>query len=113
MKFMFLLYGDPKVWETATPEFRAQTFAAHERLFRELEKTNGFVSGAELAPPQTARTLHDSDGKVLAVDGPFAEISEHLGGFYLIEAPDMAEAERLARMLPGNVEIRPVVENGA
>lgn len=108
MKFAFLLYGDSKVWENATPEERAEIYAAHGRFFETLTARNAFVAGQELALPEEAMTVRESDG--LAVAGPFTEVAEHLGGFYVVEARDMDDAVALARMLPGNVEIRPVVE---
>ena len=54
------------------------------------------------------------DGKRLVTDGPFAETREQLGGYYLIDAPDLDEAIDIAARIPGvrwgTVEIRPVME---
>jgi hypothetical protein len=65
-----------------------------------------------LAEPAAARTVRVRGGKTTAVDGPFAEAKEVLGGFNLIEAADMDEAVRIAAEFPwtrtGSVEIRPV-----
>ena len=60
----------------------------------------------------TATTVRVRDGKTIATDGPFAETKEALGGFYLIEAPDLDEAIAWAAKSPGAkcgaVEVRPV-----
>jgi len=54
------------------------------------------------------------DGKPIITDGPFAETREHLGGYFLIDAPNLDEAIRIAARIPGarkgTVEIRPVLE---
>jgi hypothetical protein len=54
------------------------------------------------------------DGKSIVTDGPFAETREHLGGYFLIDAPNLDEAIRIAARIPGarkgTVEIRPVLE---
>jgi hypothetical protein len=64
-----------------------------------------------LQDPPTAITLRIRNGATTVTDGPFAEIKEHLGGFVLIEAPDMAEAKAIVSTFPilryASVEIRP------
>jgi hypothetical protein len=64
-----------------------------------------------LREPSTAITLRIRNGATTATDGPFAEIKEHLGGFVLIEASDMAGAKAIASTFPilkyASVEIRP------
>ncbi len=69
-------------------------------------------SGARLAPASTATTLRAGG---LLTDGPFADTKEILGGFFLVEAPDLDSALELAARIPavrlgGSVEIRPLVE---
>ena len=53
------------------------------------------------------------DGKPLHTDGPFAETKEQLGGYYLVEARDLAEAKKVAAKIPaaryGSVEVRPIM----
>ncbi|KWV42747.1 hypothetical protein AS026_20580 [Rhizobium altiplani] len=64
-----------------------------------------------LHEPESAVTLRVRQGVTTATDGPFAEIKEHLGGFVLIDAADMEEAERIASTFPilkyASIEIRP------
>ena len=65
-------------------------------------------------PTSMATTVRVRDGKRAITDGPFAETKEQLGGFYIIEAPDLNGAIEAATMCPGaklgSVELRPVME---
>jgi hypothetical protein len=78
-------------------------------------KESGALLGAEqLSPADTATTVSVPGGQRLLTDGPFMETKEHLGGFYLIDAPDLDTALDWAARMPimryGRVEVRPVVE---
>jgi hypothetical protein len=72
------------------------------------------LGGEALAPTHTATTVRVRDGKVTAVDGPFAETKEQLAGFYAIEARDLDEAIEFASKIPparyGTIEVRPIRE---
>lgn len=76
--------------------------------------------GAALYPTTTATTVRVRGGKggeIVTSDGPFAETKEVLGGFYLLEAPDLDAAIALAAQIPaawtGCVEVRPVMDFAA
>lgn len=81
------------------------------------EAGSAITGGAALMPASTATTVRVAGGAkggdVLVADGPYAEAKEVLGGFYLLEAPDLDEALRLAALIPaawhGQVEVRPVL----
>ena len=66
-----------------------------------------------LKPTDTATTVRIRDGKTLPTDGPFAETKEQLGGYYLVDAPDLDTAIRWAAKCPsapsGSIEVRPVM----
>jgi hypothetical protein len=75
----------------------------------------GMVGGDQLHGPESATTVRVHDGETLTTDGPFADTKEVLGGFYLLDAPDLDGAIELAARVPaarmgGSVEVRPVVE---
>jgi hypothetical protein len=75
----------------------------------------GIKGGAQLQPATTATTVRVQDGRTLTTDGPFAEIKEALGGYYLLEADNLDSAIELAARVPaarmgGAVEVRPLVE---
>lgn len=114
MKYMLMLYGDPALEPApGTPAFDAMM----GEYFGLDEKTKGIatqLAGEGLQGVETATTLRKRAGKVETMDGPFADTREYLGGFYLIEAPDLDAALRFAAEIPaaryGSVEIRPVME---
>jgi hypothetical protein len=67
-------------------------------------------------PPQTATTVRVRNGETQLSDGPFAEIKEQLGGYYILDCEDLDTALRYAAMIPsaryGSVEVRPVMVMG-
>ncbi len=71
------------------------------------------VNGDGLEPPHTATTLRIRDGKRVVQDGPFADSKEQLGGYFIIDVPDLDAALEWAAKSPsasvGSVEIRPVM----
>jgi hypothetical protein len=71
------------------------------------------VSGSGLLPTSTATTVRTVNGSKTIHDGPFAETKEQLGGFYVIDVPDLDAAIAIAREVPiskdGSVEVRPLI----
>ncbi len=113
MRYAVLLYQDERVWTEATAEQREAYHAAH-RAFDEAARARAEVYGGEaLTSMVNATTLrHDTDGNRLVTDGPFAETIEQLGGFYLVEAPDLDTLTDLCDLLPHayTIEMRPVAD---
>ncbi|WGV16914.1 YciI family protein [Fuscovulum ytuae] len=113
MKYMLLLYVDPAIEpKPGTPEWDSYM----QGFMTVGERTKGvatFLAGDGLQGVETATSLRLRDGKRETMDGPFAETREHLGGFYLIEAPDLDAALTYASEIPvariGTVEVRPVM----
>jgi hypothetical protein len=73
------------------------------------------LTGARLAPADTATTARGQDGELLLTDGPFADTKEIFGGFFIVEAADLDEALELVGRIPalrmgGSVEVRPLME---
>ncbi|GAA5085081.1 YciI family protein [Nocardia iowensis] len=91
-------------------------FAAEVERYAAFEAKAGaaVVGGAALYPAETAINIRRSGGRTLITDGPFTELAEVVGGFYVFEAKDLDEAIQLARQLPaaedGAVEVRPMVQ---
>lgn len=113
MQYMLLIYSDPSREPTyGTPDFQemmAGYFALNERL-----KADGVLRGGEaLQGVQTATSLRIKNGKVETMDGPFAETREHLGGYYIVEVPDLDAALKYAALVPsatfGTIEVRPMM----
>jgi hypothetical protein len=114
MKFMFTIHHDPKVMD-AMPEKEMQALVDSAIEYaEELRQSGHYIVSNALQRPDTARTIHVKGGKVSTTAGPFAETTEQLGGFFLIEAKDMDEACAIAARFPparvGVIEVRPVRE---
>ncbi len=112
MRYLLLLAEDPTVWENATAEQREAVMAAHTAFDRAVRERASMVAGEALADAAEARTLRPQGDTRMLTDGPFAEAAEHLGGFYLIDAPDLATVTEVADLLPASytIEIRPVID---
>lgn len=86
----------------------------HVALDEELRRRGELVASEALESVRSATTVRVRGGKASITDGPFAETKEQVGGFYLIEAPDLDRAIEVAARIPsarlGSVEVRPVSE---
>jgi hypothetical protein len=111
MKYMLLIYGDEQAWTEAE---RQECYIESTQLAQQLHASGRFLSASPLQPVATATSVRVRNGKPLVTDGPFAEMREQLGGYFLINAPNLDEAISIASRIPaarkGTVEIRPVVE---
>jgi hypothetical protein len=117
MKFMLLVYNDPKLLDTLpAPQFDATMRGCLEHA-DELRQEGYLLESQQLEDVATAKTVRVRNGRQTIVDGPFAETKEVLGGFNIIEAADMDEAVRIAAEFPwtntGSIEVRPVRDIGA
>ena len=117
MKYMILLHSNPDFaqrWEALTPEQRASFGVDHLALTRELAASGELVASEGLADPALARWVSTAEGRPVVADGPFAELKEHLAGFYLVDVDDAARAEEIGARVPdavwGLVEVRPVLD---
>ena len=87
-----------------------------DRSISRIEKRGQFILGEPLDATTTASTLRLRDGKALVTDGPFAETREQLGGFYVVDVPDLDTALAIAARMPtasvGSIEVRPIPNYG-
>jgi hypothetical protein len=112
MKYVLLFCGsdeDAQRFAALTPDQLRAQYAKVGAWWQENQAK--IVGGEQLQPPQSATTVRKSlDGNATITDGPYIEAKEQIGGFAIIEVPDLDEALRMARTWPaGSVEIRPVV----
>jgi hypothetical protein len=111
MKYMLFVYSAEEVW---TDESRAQCMADSTKLCHELASQGRFLGAAPLHPVATATCVRVRDSSRVITDGPFAETTEQLGGYFLIDVANLDEAIAIAGRIPaatkGTVEIRPVFE---
>jgi hypothetical protein len=102
---------EPSTGEPPTPEALDQIMRDVDVVHRAMQDAGIWVFGGGLHPPATATTLRPKDDEVLVVDGPFAEGTEHVGGFSVIDVPDLDAAlewgRQLARATTIPIEVRP------
>lgn len=116
MQYMLLIYGAPEAEPVyGTPAFD-KMMAGYAAFTARLKADGAMLGGEALQPVETATSVKVRGGKVETMDGPFATTKEHLGGFYLIDAPNLDAALKYAAMIPsasyGTVEVRPVMIYG-
>jgi hypothetical protein len=108
--YAVLLPGDEAAWEAADEESRAATYAAHGRFAEALAaRGHTIVGGAELTHSRDARVLRRRGDEVVRTEGPYAETTEQLTGFYLVTTDDLDDLLACAELLlddEGAVEVR-------
>lgn len=111
MKYMLLMYWSESAAPTAPEELQAvakEWFA----VLRETKAAGVLLNSGGLAQASNATSVRVRDGKTLITDGPFAETHEQMGGFFLINVPNLDEALKWAAKIPaakyGTVEVRPL-----
>jgi hypothetical protein len=114
-QYMLLIYGPSD--RTPTPEEMAAEMPRWNEYTQGLQDAGVLRSGDALHGADSATTVRVRDGETNVTDGPFAETKETLGGYYLIECPDLDTALKHAARMPnityGSVEVRPVVDFSA
>jgi hypothetical protein len=112
MKYMLLVYLDEE--NALTGPERERCYVESAQLCQDLAQSGNYLAAAPLHPTSTATTVRIRDAKRIVTDGPFAETREQLGGYFLIDAPDLDQAIAIAARIPGarfgTVEVRPVLE---
>ena len=114
MKFLCLICAE-QLMEDMTADDAARHYDEYAAFTADLRRSGQLVDCNRLLPTPSAVTVRVRKGNVTTVDGPYAETKEHLGGYYVIEAPNMDEAIRVAARIPGAslgcVEVRPIAED--
>ncbi len=113
MKYLFTIYGDESASTDATPEDFRRMLEAYGAFGQAATEAGVHLGGEGLQPTATATTVRVRDGERLVTDGPFAETKEQLGGYYLLDVPDLDAAIEWASRIPGahagSVEVRPIM----
>ncbi|MGH3368234.1 MAG: YciI family protein [Nocardioidaceae bacterium] len=114
MRYMFLLYAAPDSGPAEGSPEQADEMKEWYGYSEALAGNAGMSSGEALQPSTTATTVRVRDGKTTTTDGPFAETKEVLGGWYVVDLPDLDAAIEWAAKCPlvpyGTVEVRPIQE---
>ena len=119
MKYVLMFCDTPELYGEVD-EVAAK--AVHEEIwawFGEHDAAGRIADmGAHLQPVTTATTVKSGAGAPVVVDGPFSEAKEVVGGFTVVEVPDLDAALAMARTWPplkfpgASVEVRPIVDHG-
>jgi hypothetical protein len=112
VQYAALIYADESGWDVLSDDERQQAYARYAELTRDAASAGVLVGGNELGSTRDATTVRVRDDELLVTDGPYAEVKEALGGFYVFECESFDEALDWAARIPaaehGAVEVRPV-----
>jgi hypothetical protein len=116
MNYLLMLYTDEAGWRSLTPAQREQALPAYNAYTEALQKAGALRGSNRLGPSAAATTVRIADGKTRVLDGPYADSKEQLGGYFLIDVPDLDAAISWAARCPaaghGVVEVRPLWGEG-
>jgi hypothetical protein len=112
MKYMLLIYGNEAGMLSASQEAVGQMMAAYGAYTEAMKKAGVHVDSSRLRPTTSGTTVRVANGKTEVLDGPYAETKEQLGGYYMIDVPDLDAALSWAARCPGAshgvIEVRPL-----
>jgi hypothetical protein len=112
MQYILLVYDDERAAESVPREQTTEIINAYMTYTQALRDAKVLVASKRLRPTSAATTVRTVDGQTKVLDGPFAETKEQLGGYCLIDVPDLDAALSWAKRCPGarygTVEVRPI-----
>jgi hypothetical protein len=112
MQYLLMVYSNESATQPLTEAQGQEMMAAYGAYGEALRKAGAYVGSNRLKPSSTATTVRLSGGKTEVLNGPYAEVKEQLGGYYLIEVADLDAAISWAARCPGashgRMEVRPV-----
>ena len=112
MQYMLAVYGDERAAESTPRDQLTEIINAYMAYTKALQDAKVLVGSNRLRPTSAATTVRTVDGQTKVLDGPFAETKEQLGGYYLIDVPDLDAALDWAKRCPGSrygsIEVRPI-----
>jgi hypothetical protein len=112
MEYLALIYADETWWSTLAEDERTEVYERYRAFAAAAQEAGVMRGGHELAPTSTATTVRVRAHETLVTDGPYAEVKEALGGYFLLDCGSLEEALDWAARIPGAehgaVEVRPV-----
>ena len=112
MQYILMLYSEEAGWFKLTRAEQEQAMAAYGAFTEALKKAEVLVGVNRLQSSSAATTVRVANGKSHVLDGPYADSKEQLGGYYVIDVPDLDAAISWAARCPaashGIVEVRPL-----
>lgn len=112
MEYLLMIHADPAELQRLREVERSTTLAAYTAYTEALRQAGVLRGGNRLRTADTATTVRVREGKTELLNGPYAETREQLGGYYLIDVPDLDAALAWAKRHPftryGAIEVRPL-----
>ena len=112
MQVMALIYGNSERWDALSADEREAVYARYGAFYDEALAAGVMIAGNELSPTRDATTVRVREAETLVTDGPYAEVKEALGGYFVLECPSLDDALDWAARIPGAehgaVEVRPI-----
>ncbi|RJF87046.1 YciI family protein [Oleomonas cavernae] len=112
MQYMLMIYNNEADFLSASQAQIGETMAAYGAYTQALQQAGILLASDRLKPVATATVVRIADGKTNVLNGPYADTKEQLGGFYMIDVPDLDAALSWAARCPGAsrgaIEVRPV-----
>jgi hypothetical protein len=114
MQYMLMCCFDETLWAQMPEAQKDKIMQEYGAFIQGIVKSGHLRASTKLQPSAMATTLREKNGKLVTIDGPFAESKEQLGGYHLVECRDLDEAMAIAGRIPtlrvgGSIEVRPVV----
>ena len=112
MQYLLMIHTDEKTILGSSKEQTETRLAAYGAYMKAMSEAGVSLGGQRLRPTSTATTVRVKNGKTQVLNGPYAEVREQLGGYFLIDAPDLDAAISWAARCPGAedgaIEVRPI-----
>lgn len=110
-QYLLSVWHSPETPIPTDPEVMQKAFKQVDAFNAEVMAAGAWVFAGGLHPPEIATVVRDDNGETIITDGPFAETKEQIGGFWIIDVPDLdaalAWAAKGAAACMGPVEVRP------
>jgi hypothetical protein len=117
VKYVILIYRNPasrQIWESLSDTDRTVGLQVYAELNADLNGSGEYLASEALTYPEDGRQVWRREDGTISSDGPYAEVKEHLAGFYLVDCAGLDRAVEIAARVPeaglGLVEVRPVLD---
>ena len=112
MQYLALIHSDEEAWSALSEQELSDVMEGYYAFSREGAEAGVVQGGSELGPSTTATTVRVRNDETLVTDGPFVELKEALGGYFVLECETIDEACGWAAKIPGAkhgaIEVRPI-----
>lgn len=113
MKYLLMIYESADAFDARTGKDKEAFWGAWQSYAEAIRNAGHHAGGSGLEPPVTGTTLRLRDGERMVQDGPYADTKEQLGGYFVLDVPDLDTALDWAARCPaaayGAIEIRPLL----